>query len=242
MTIMDQAVGYVRVSTEEQCTRGVSLEAQQQRLQAYAAVRGLELIQIYREEGMSGKIPLRLRPQGAKLVLAIAKNRIKHILTLKLDRLFRSAADALDQTARWDKAKCALHIVDMGGSTVDTTSAVGKMFFTMMAGFAEMERNLISERTRTALQHKKSASRAYSRLTPMGFDRHGDQLVPNGREMRTVRRIRRMRGTGMSMQKIADRLNASKVPTKQGGQWHAVTIQKILRRSNATACPAPRKS
>src|SRR4051794_20741941 len=176
---MKQAIGYVRVSTEEQSKEGVSLEAQQERIKAYAAMRGLELTHIYCEEGVSGKIPLRQRPEGAKLVQALAKKRAQHILTLKLDRLFRSAADALDQTAQWDKGKIALHIIDMGGSAIDTASAMGKMFFTMMAGFAEMERNLISERTKTALAHKKSGSRVYSRIPPLGFDRHGDKLVPN---------------------------------------------------------------
>jgi site-specific DNA recombinase len=226
---MQQAIGYVRVSTEEQSKEGVSLEAQQERIRAYAAMRGLELVHIYVEQGVSGKIPLRQRPEGMKLVQAISKKRAKHVLTLKLDRLFRSAADALDQTARWDKGKIALHIIDMGGAAIDTASAMGKMFFTMMAGFAEMERNLISERTRTALQHKKSASRVYSRLIPLGFDRDGDKLVPNKEEMKTVRRVLKLRSQGLSMQSIADALNQAGAATKQGGRWHAVTIQKILK-------------
>jgi site-specific DNA recombinase len=226
---MDRALGYVRVSSEEQSKEGVSLDAQEQRIRAYAAMRGLELTAIYREEGVSAKIPLRQRSQGAKLVEALAKKRAKHVIAVKLDRLFRSAADALDQTAQWDKGKVALHIIDMGGSAMDTASAMGKMFFTMMAGFAEMERNLISERTKTALAHKKSGSRVYSRITPLGFDRHGDKLVPNKEEMKTVRSILRMRAEGWSMQAIADALNESGAPTKQGGTWHAVTIQKVLR-------------
>ena len=84
---MEQAVGYVRVSTEEQAKEGVSLEAQQERIRAYAAMRGLELIEIYSEQGVSGKIPLRQRPEGMKLVTAIDKKHARHILTLKLDRL-----------------------------------------------------------------------------------------------------------------------------------------------------------
>jgi len=78
---------------------------------------------------------------------------------VKLDRLFRNATDALQKSAEWDKAKLALHILDMDGSNIDTASAVGKMFFTMTAGFAEMERNLISERTKAALSFKKASRR-----------------------------------------------------------------------------------
>src|SRR4051794_11907501 len=125
---MEKAIGYVRVSTEEQSREGVSLGAQQERIRAYATLRGLELVHIYCEEGVSGKVPLRQRPEGAKLVEDIDKKRAKHVLALKLDRLFRNASDALSQSEQWDKRKVALHIIDMGGEAVNTASAMGKMF------------------------------------------------------------------------------------------------------------------
>ena len=208
---------------------GVSLDAQETRVRAYAQLRGLELVAIYREEGISAKIPLRQRPQGLKLVEAIAKKKAKHVIAVKLDRLFRNAADALNQTSRWDKGKCTLHVIDMGGSAVDTASAMGRMFFTMAAAFAEMERNLISERTKAALSFKKAERKVYTRITPLGFDRQGDRLIQNRDEMKTVRRIIRMREDGLSMQAIADELNTSGVATKRGGKWHSMTIHKILR-------------
>src|SRR3954447_645098 len=102
---MERAIAYVRVSSEEQSKEGVSLDAQEQRVRAYATMRGLELATIYREEGVSGKIPLRDRPEGAKLVEAITKKRAKHVIAVKLDRLFRNAGDALLQSERWDKGK-----------------------------------------------------------------------------------------------------------------------------------------
>lgn len=77
-------------------------------------------------------------------------------MALKLDRLFRDAEDALHQTKAWDKAGIALHLVDMGGQTLNTATAMGRFFLNMMAGFAELERNLIAERTATALAHKKT--------------------------------------------------------------------------------------
>jgi len=235
---MEKAIAYVRVSTEEQSKEGVSLDAQEQRIRAYAAMRGLDLIAIYREEGVSAKIPLRSRPQGAKLVKDLAKKRAKHVITVKLDRLFRNAADALDQSAQWDKAKCALHVIDMGGSAIDTASAMGRMFFTMAAAFAEMERNLISERTKTALAHKRASRKVYCALTPLGFDRQGDDLVYNEAEMRVVRDVQRKRQAGLSMQAIADALNDSGAPTKRGGTWHAVTVQKILAVHSRVAASA----
>lgn len=69
------------------------------------------------------------------------------MVALKLDRRFRDAADALVQTRVWDRAGIALHVVDMGGQSLNTASSMGRMFLTMTAAFAELERNLISERT-----------------------------------------------------------------------------------------------
>ncbi|MFL6446194.1 MAG: recombinase family protein [Bryobacteraceae bacterium] len=226
---MERAIAYVRVSTEEQSKEGVSLDAQEQRVKAYARMRGLDLACIYREEGVSANIPLRERPEGAKLVEAITKKRAKHVITVKLDRLFRNAGDALIQSEKWDNANCAVHIVDMGGNAIDTRSAMGRMFFTMAAGFAEMERNLISERTKSALSFKKAERRVYCNITPLGFDRQGDRLVQNREEMKTVKRILRLRAEGLSMQAIADAMNEAGAATKRGGTWHAVTVQKVLR-------------
>ena len=112
----------------------------------------------------------------------MATKKVGHIVALKLDRLFRDAADALHQSRAWDKAEIALHLVDMGGQSLNTASAMGRFFLNMMAGVAELERNLIAERTGMALAYKKAHREAYA-PTPYGFDRAGNSLIPNEREM-----------------------------------------------------------
>lgn len=226
---MEKAIAYVRVSSEEQSREGVSLDAQEARVRAYAVMRGLELVEIFREEGVSAKTPLKKRPEGSKVVELLAKKKATHVIAVKLDRLFRNTADALSQSEQWDRAKCALHVIDMGGTAIDTASAMGRMFFTMAAAFAEMERNLTSERTKSALGHKKAAAKAYCHHTPFGYDRVGESLVECSGEMETVKRIRAMRGTGHSYQQIANVLMHEGVPTKRGGTWHPITVQKVLR-------------
>jgi DNA invertase Pin-like site-specific DNA recombinase len=229
---MEEAVGYIRVSTEEQSREGVSLDAQEASIRAYATMRGLHLIRIFREEGVSGGVPLAKRPQGRLLVETLGKRAgPSHIVAVKLDRLFRSASDALNHANAWGKAKRALHVIDMGGNAVDTTSAMGKMFFTMTAAFAEMEKNLTGERTRAALTLLRTTGKVYCHVTPLGFDRSGDRLVVNRRETTTVKKIGKLRADGLSLGKIADRLNQTKVPTKLGGSWYAVTVAKVLARS-----------
>ena len=221
------AVIYIRVSTTDQAEHGVSLDAQAERLSAYAVACGLEVAAVVREEGVSGTVPLADRPQGARVAEMVSSGKVRHVVALKLDRLFRSAVDALSVTAQWDKSGIALHLVDMGGQSLNTGSAMGRMVLTMMAGFAQFERDLTAERTTAALAHKKRNGQAYS-PTPYGKDRSGDALTVNEEETATIRAIRTWRDEGLSLRRIADRLNEAGVPTKQGKTWHASTVRYIV--------------
>lgn len=222
-----QAIGYVRVSTAQQTELGVSLEAQEERIRAYCLLQGLELVSIVREEGVSASIELFKRPGGCQLVRMLGRSA-QHVVTLKLDRLFRDVQDCLSQTDAWDKANVSLHILDLGGQTLNTGSAMGRMFLVMTAGFAELERNLIAERTANALRHKKSNHKVYS-PTPFGYCRVDDKLIPIEAEQRVIEDIKLLRESGESLQAIADTLNGRSIPTKIGGKWHPSTVTNILQ-------------
>jgi DNA invertase Pin-like site-specific DNA recombinase len=227
---MDKAIGYVRVSSEEQSREGVSLDAQTARLEAYAKAAGLELVEVIREEGVSGSVPLKSRPAGRRLAELDRKSDVKHILAIRLDRLFRSAEDCLAQTRAWDKSDRALHLLDFGGASIDTRSAIGRLFLTMAAAFAELERSLVAERTSMALAHMKAKRSVYS-PPPLGFNVEGDRLEADPVEMVIVDRIRRERASGRTLMAIADDLNREGVPTKKGGSWYACTVRKIAANS-----------
>lgn len=224
---MSRAVCYIRVSTEEQARGGVSLAAQEEKLLAYCQMTGLEPVAVIREEGVSGAKAMADRPGGGELLCLVGKKQVRHVVALKLDRLFRDAADALNQTRAWDKAGVALHLVDMGGQTLNTATAMGRFFLNVMAGFAELERNLIAERTGLALAHKKAHLEAYA-PTPYGFDREGDALVANSQELKAVAQIQLWRRAGWSLRDIAGELTRQQVPTKRGGAWAAATVKRLL--------------
>lgn len=233
-----KAVCYVRVSTQEQALQGVSLDAQEERLSAYCVLQGLESVEVFREEAVSASKALYTRPKGAEMLELVRKKRAGHIVALKLDRLFRNAEDALRQTSVWDAAGVTLHLVDMGGQSLNTSSAMGRMMLTMMAAFAEFERNLISERTAAAMQHKKAHRQMYAQI-PFGYDRAEDALVPNMPELELVDRMHKLRQAGCTLRGIAERLNAERVPAKNDGRWHASTVRQIL--ANPMHGPAGRK-
>ncbi len=222
-----KAVCYFRVSTQEQALHGVSLNAQEERIKAYCMMQGLEVVQTFREEGVSASKALNTRPKGMVMLELLRKKKAGHVVALKLDRLFRNAEDALRQTSAWDAAGITLHLVDMGGQSLCTSSAIGRMMLTMMAAFAEFERNLISERTAAALQHKKIHLQPYAQV-PFGFDRQGSLLTVNSLELEMVGRMREWRESGRTLRAIAGFLNKMKVPAKNGGTWHASTVRQIL--------------
>ena len=153
--------------------------------------------------------------------------KIQHVLALKLDRLFGDASDCLVQTMVWDKAGIGLHLLDTGGQSINTAIAMGRMFLTMSAGFAELERNLIAERTAAAMQFKKKRLLAYS-PTPFGYERAGNNLIADADQLKTVEWMQRQRKKGQTLRQIAGTLNTRKIPTKNGRTWHASTIRHIL--------------
>jgi DNA invertase Pin-like site-specific DNA recombinase len=224
-----KAVGYARVSTQEQASHGVSLEAQRDRIHAYGQMAGLELVDIISDQGISGSVPLMEREGGHRLSGLISKRNsmVTHVVALKLDRCFRDACDALEQTRMWDKEGITLHLIDMGGQTLSSSGAVGRMFLTMLAAFAELERNLIAERTASAMQHKKR-NRAVYNHTPLGFTRQAGLLIEDPAEMETIARIRDMLREGTTLARIATILNETNTPTKRGGNWYASTVRQIL--------------
>lgn len=233
----NKAAAYVRVSTNEQADQGVSLDAQIQRLQGYCVANGLELVSIYREEGVSGSIPLALRPQGKDLTEALNSGEVSHVVALKLDRLFRDAANCLEATKVWDNAGVVLHLVEMGGQAMNTKSAMGRMFLTMAAAFAECERNLIGERTKTAMAHiKRTQPEKHLGRAPFGFAMIGGKLEAVEHEQKVLRSMKEMKNQGLGQHQIADKLNSLGIAGQRGGRWNQAQVSKVLaanaRRAN----------
>ena len=224
---MDTAIGYIRVSTDQQVQEGVSLQAQREKIEAYCKLQSLYLTEIIEDQAVSGSVPLADRPGGLQISASLRMHKAKHVVALKLDRLFRDAADALTQTRVWDAAGIGLHLIDIGGQSINTSTAMGRMFLTMMSGFAELERNLIAERTSIALQSKKARKEVYSAL-PMGYADQDGKLVPVADEQRVIADIMDMKAAGLTLMAIAADLNKRGIVGKRGGKYYARTIKNIL--------------
>src|SRR5215468_11114231 len=108
---MEDAFGYIRVSSEEQADSGLGLEAQRQRIAAYCAMKGLRLAEVFADPGISGGKPLASRPAGSRLLAAANKSKAL-VIVAKLDRLFRFVADAATVIADFDKKSIQLVAIE----------------------------------------------------------------------------------------------------------------------------------
>jgi DNA invertase Pin-like site-specific DNA recombinase len=224
---MKTAIGYVRVSSEDQADSGLGLEAQRERIKAFCTLKGMELTEVYEEAGVSGGKALETRPAGAKL-LAIARKGKPVVVVAKFDRLFRSVADAATIIADFDRKGIELVAI---GEGFDMTNPYGRAMAQMATVFAELERAMIRERTRAAMGVKQSRGERISRHAPFGWDFGPDgKLVKNAKEQEALNLIRELRAAGMSYRNIAAHLDQIGIQSKRGARWVHTAVKSILTR------------
>lgn len=240
-----KAVGYARVSTEEQKRVGISLDAQAERIKAYCQYHNLGLVELLSEGGVSAAKPLGSRPLGVRLLRMVGEDDVGHVVSVKLDRLFRNALDCLQVVDDWMHEGVALHLVDFGGEAMNTNTPMGRFFLQNAASFAELERNMISSRTREAIQYKMAHGGIVGQA-PIGSKWEGEKrhmrLVTNPEEQAVVQRILELRDDHLSLREIADELNAAGFTgrTRKGvvGRWHPTAVARVLARTRHTTEPS----
>jgi DNA invertase Pin-like site-specific DNA recombinase len=146
-----RTVAYLRVSTDKQADRGVSLDAQRAKVAAYAELYDLELVEVVVDAGASAKTLD--RPGLARALGMLRKGgEAEALLVVKLDRLTRSVRDLCELVERhFAPGKAALLSV---GEQIDTRSAAGRLVLNVLASVSQWEREAIGERTAAAMQHK----------------------------------------------------------------------------------------
>lgn len=192
--------GYVRVSTAEQAIAGLSLETQQQQITGYCMIKGWAVAEFFVEAGVSGSVPLADRPEGQRLLTTLQPGDT--VITAKLDRAFRSAADALGTLEQLKEDKIGLHMIDLGGDVTGN----GNLVFTILAAVAENERNRIRERVRDAKRHRVAQQLFNGGKRPFGSDIIEDgeisRLVPNAEEQAVIAHMQAMREEGATYRQI----------------------------------------
>jgi DNA invertase Pin-like site-specific DNA recombinase len=204
-------VGYVRVSTEEQAASGLGLAAQEAAIQAECDRRGVTLCAVYRDEGVSGSVPPDRRPGLSAAITALDAGEASTLMVAKVDRLGRSFADLALLTPLAERAGWGIVALN---SPLDTTTPSGAAMSRMMAVFAALERDLISERTTSALAVRKSQGVVLGKPS---------QVTQEARA-----RLSELRADGLTWRAIAERMNADGVPSGSGvPAWTAATARRL---------------
>lgn len=186
--------GYCRVSTDDQA---ISLDNQRQELQAYAVKHGLTIDRVFCDEDVSGKIPMKDRPQGRVMWDTLRTGDL--VVVTKLDRGWRSTADAANTLAIWKQYGVRLAILDF---PVDTSTDEGEMMFTQFASWAQYERKRIGRRVSDAWQYLKRNGKPYACARPCGWKNVGGEWVPCEPERKIADRILKWRADGWGWEKI----------------------------------------
>lgn len=198
---MDQinAVGYIRVSTEEQGQSGLGLESQRRQIVAYCTARGMNLVSIY-EDVMTGREAQRPALSALRADVATAKGTATPIhcfVVMKFDRLSRVAFDMLSMIREFASHGVQFVSVLEG---LDATTPMGKAMLTIIAAFAELERDEISARTKRALAVRRDRGQRNCRA-PFGFRAlKGGGLMPYPQEIElldTIWRLKYVEGYGV---------------------------------------------
>ena len=224
-----KAIGYIRVSTQGQAEDGVSLDAQEAKVRAWAELNGAEVV-IFRDEGISGKRADN-RPGLVAALDTVGKGDA--LVVYSLSRLSRSTRDTLALSDLLTKKEADLVSLS---EKIDTTSAAGKMVFRLLAVLSEFERDQISDRTRFALAHKRACNEKTGGDVPFGYHARKGKLYKDAAEQKAVRMVLDLHGKGESLRDIGRALEAAGIARKNGKRtWHPQSICRIIEREQKAA-------
>ena len=216
---MTKAIGYIRVSTDKQAEQGVSLDAQREKLEAYAKLYDIDLIDMVIEQG-SAKC---LQREGLQSALNRLGQDADALLVVKLDRLTRSVADL----GRLVESYFQDHALLSVGEQIDTRSAAGRLVLNVLASVSQWEREVIGERTSAAMQHMRSQNKYTGGKVPYGYDLVDGSLVENKTEQSVINLVAQYKSKGLSFRRIARVLSESGYRSRTGKALSAMSISRI---------------
>lgn len=221
-----KSVGYIRISKEN--LEGISLENQKSKILQYVELNDMPINHIYCDVCSGKSIVNRVEFQK---MLADLDN-IKNICVYKLDRLSRKSLDILQLIEDFDKRDIAFHSVQ---EKLDSASPIGRFVIRTLSSLAEMERDVLSFRTKDAL----AKVREKKPLGGVGFGKEAcfkdDKRVSfeeNSGESKVLVKILELRSEGLTLKKIKEYLERNQIKTKKGClKWRESVIHRIIKRN-----------
>ncbi len=226
-----RAAIYTRVSSDEQ-VEGTSLDTQRERCQAFVAGQGWSAAEVYTDEGVSGAKSS--RPALNRLMADAAAGRIDVVVVLKADRFSRNLGHLFTSLDALAAHGVAFRSVT---EAIETATTSGRAMTGMLGVFAQMERDLIRERTRSGVNAKvRAGGWGGGHAAPFGYRVMGEgrtaHLEVDEREATVVRQaVALVLDHRLSTLDAAKRLNALGLHPRSAPLWTSQNLRNCLRRS-----------
>jgi DNA invertase Pin-like site-specific DNA recombinase len=220
---MVKAFAYLRVSGKGQ-VKGDGFVRQRHAIRTYSEANDIKIVQVFKEEGVSGTKESIDRPAWSAMMAAVLGNGVRTIVIEKLDRLAR---DLMVQEATIaNLAKSAITLVSVAEPDLMASDPTRILMRQFMGAVAQYDKSQIVLKLRGARIRKRVAEGRCEGRKPFGRDES---------ERLAIQRMEELRANGLSYDRIAKLLNAEGIPTRTGTQWHGVVVNRILTGSTRFA-------
>jgi DNA invertase Pin-like site-specific DNA recombinase len=197
--------------------KGDGFPRQLQAIKSYSADHDIKIVQVFREEGVTGTKESMDRPAWAAMITALLGNGVRTIVIEKLDRLAR---DLMVQEATIaDLQKSGFTLISVAEPDLMASDPTRILMRQLMGAVAQYDKSQIVLKLRGARMRKRAAQGRCEGRKPFGRDEA---------ERSAVERMRVLRAEGLAFDRIAERLNGEGVPTRTGRRWHGVVVNRIL--------------
>jgi site-specific DNA recombinase len=225
-----RVAGYGRVSTQGQAADGTSSGEQKRIIQAECERNGWSLVSFYGDDGFSGKNDN--RPGLQELIRAAKEKKFDGVMFTKLDRLGRNIRDIMNICHKLHEEH-GLEIICVEQPQMNTKGPYGKLMLSLLAIFAEFERDIIRERTDNGRKSRWKTNKSIMGSLPFGYGFNDSKEICIKEEQAAIyhRIVSLYLGQRLSVMDIANRLieEGATTPGRYGNRWNHVTVSKILQ-------------
>jgi len=223
-----RTLGYVRVSTDEQASKGYGLEIQRRAIREYCKTNGLVLVDILGDEGISGSNGFDARHGLADALARIERHEASILVVHRLDRLARKLYVQLTVIERLEKA--GARVVSTSEPDVDGPDELRELIRNILGSVAGYERAVIRGRMLAGRRAKSERGGFIGGIAPFGFKAVDGELVALEGEQAVIARITVLKAQGASLRSIAQALDAEGLRPKRGTRWHPTQVARVLER------------
>lgn len=213
---MTKAHAYLRVSGKGQ-VEGDGFTRQLKAIREYAAAHDTKIVNVYREEGVSGTKESADRPAWSELMTALHSNGVKVVIVEKLDRLARDLM--VQETIVADLKKHGFELVSVAEPDLMANDPTRILVRQMMGAVAQYEKSQIVLKLRGARLRKRAKEGRCEGRKPYGY---------YDGESAAIERMQALRATGIGFDRIAAQLNAEGLKTRTGSPWHGLVVNRIV--------------